>query len=43
MFTEIAEGLKGDEEVVVTGRDALTPGTLVATTKWVPKKKGAKP
>ena len=40
--TEIIEGLQGDEEVVVTGRDSLTPGAPVTTSPWVPKpaKKG---
>lgn len=40
---EIKEGLKGGEEVVVTGRDALSPGSPVTTSAWVPKKPGAKP
>jgi RND family efflux transporter MFP subunit len=37
-IAEVTEGLKGGEEVVVTGRDALTPGTPVTTSKWTPKK-----
>jgi RND family efflux transporter MFP subunit len=41
-FTEITDGLKGDKEVVVTGRDNLTAGAPVTTTAWVPKKKPAK-
>jgi len=41
-FTEVREGLKGTEEVVIEGRDALTPGAPVKTSKWEPKKKKPK-
>jgi HlyD family secretion protein len=37
--TEVEEGLSGAEEVVVTGRDALTPGAPVTTSPWTPKKR----
>jgi RND family efflux transporter MFP subunit len=36
--TEVTDGLKGDEEAVVTGRDALTPNAAVTTSPWVPTK-----
>ena len=42
-WVEITDGLKGDEEVVVTGRDNLTPNSAVSTTQWVPKKKTKSP
>jgi RND family efflux transporter MFP subunit len=35
-FTEVSEGLKGDETVVVTGRDLLAGGTKLETTPWTP-------
>jgi hypothetical protein len=35
---EIVEGLKSGEEVVVVGRDALTPDASVNVTKWTPTK-----
>ncbi|MCW3099862.1 MAG: putative Membrane-fusion protein of multidrug efflux transporter [Chthonomonadaceae bacterium] len=38
-YTEITDGLKGQEEVVVTGRDALTPNAPVRTTPWSPPTK----
>lgn len=38
-FTEITDGLKGQEEVVVTGRDALTPNAPVRATPWTPPAK----
>lgn len=34
-FVEIQDGLKGNEEVVVTGRDNLAPGAPVTTAPWV--------
>jgi RND family efflux transporter MFP subunit len=39
--TEIVEGLHGDEQVVVTGRDALTPNAKVTTSQWTPPVKKA--
>jgi RND family efflux transporter MFP subunit len=41
-FTEIAEGLRGGEVVVVTGRDNLTPNASVTTSQWVPPAKPVK-
>jgi RND family efflux transporter MFP subunit len=38
-YTEIRDGLRGQEEVVVTGRDALTPNVTVRTTSWTPPAK----
>ncbi len=40
-FAEIAGGLTGREAVVVTGRDALTPGAPVSVTRWAPKKRSS--
>jgi RND family efflux transporter MFP subunit len=37
--TEVTDGVRGDEEVVVTGRDNLSPGTPLSTSKWAPKPK----
>jgi RND family efflux transporter MFP subunit len=36
---EIVEGLQGGEQVVVTGRDALTPNAAVIATHWTPPAK----
>jgi RND family efflux transporter MFP subunit len=36
-FTEIVSGLHGGEQVVVTGRDALSPNAIVTTTPWIPQ------
>ena len=39
-YTEIVEGLHGGEQIVVTGRDTLTPNARVTITPWVaPTKK----
>ena len=38
-YTEIVEGLHGGEQVVVTGRDTLTPNAGVNATQWVPPTK----
>ena len=39
--TEVAEGLHGTEQVVVTGRDGTTPGVAVSSTAWTsPVKRG---
>lgn len=38
-YTEITDGLRGQEEVVVTGRDALTPNAPVRTSAWTPATK----
>jgi RND family efflux transporter MFP subunit len=35
-YTEIQTGLHGGEQVVVTGRDALTPGAPVTVSAWTP-------
>lgn len=35
-YTEIVEGLHGGEQVVVTGRDTLTPGATVNSSPWTP-------
>ncbi len=35
-YTEVSNGLHGGEQVVVTGRDALTPNAPLATTQWFP-------
>jgi multidrug efflux pump subunit AcrA (membrane-fusion protein) len=35
-YTEIVEGLHGDEQVVVTGRESLTPNASVTATQWTP-------
>jgi len=35
-YTEITDGLHGGEEVVVTGRDAVTPNAPLNTTQWSP-------
>jgi|SRR5579871_2756824 len=35
-YTEITEGLHGGEQVVVTGRDALTPNASLQATPWTP-------
>jgi HlyD family secretion protein len=35
VYTEIAMGLHGGEQVVVTGRDALTPNAPVAASAWI--------
>ena len=35
-YTEIMNGLHGGEQVVVTGKDALTPGAPVTTSAWTP-------
>jgi len=42
VYTEIVEGLHGDEQVVVTGRESLTPNASVTATQWVPPVKKAK-
>ena len=34
-YTEVVLGLHGGEQVVVTGREALTPNAKVAPTPWV--------
>ncbi|HLJ57910.1 MAG TPA: hypothetical protein VKT77_22925, partial [Chthonomonadaceae bacterium] len=41
-YTEVMDGLHGGEEVVVTGRDAVTPNAPVATTPWAPPAKRRK-
>ncbi len=38
-WTEITSGLHGNEEVIVTGRDAVSPGAAVTTSAWKPKQK----
>jgi RND family efflux transporter MFP subunit len=35
-FTEVADGLRGNEQVVVTGRDNLSPHAPVTTSIWTP-------
>ena len=35
-YTEVTEGLKGAETVVVTGRDLLAGGTKLETSPWTP-------
>ena len=38
-YTEIQDGLHGSEQVVVTGRDALSPHISVQTAPWTPAAK----
>ena len=35
-YTEVTEGLSGNETVIVTGRDVLSGGIAVETTPWTP-------
>lgn len=42
-WVEITDGLRGTEEVIVTGRDNLSPGGKVTTSPWVPKNKAKAP
>jgi RND family efflux transporter MFP subunit len=37
-IAEVKDGLKGGEEVVIKGRDALSPGSPVTTSAWIPDK-----
>lgn len=38
-FVEVLEGLKGDEKIVVVGKEQLQPGAAVAAKPFVPAKK----
>jgi RND family efflux transporter MFP subunit len=38
-YTEIQTGLQGGEEIIVTGRDNLTPNAAVQATPWSPPAK----